>query len=73
MTGGVVSIRCDYRTTAPFVRRWNANSGDTKGIVGPRTTWREVQWLKVRLLIRNYGLRPWYCGWWPDFCDTVEW
>lgn len=52
---------------------WNANSGDTKGLVGPNTTWREVQWTKVRLLIRNYGLRPWYCGWWPDFCDTVEW
>jgi len=48
-------------------------AGDTKGIVGPRTTWREVQWTKVRLLIRNFGLQPWYCGWWPDYCDTLEW
>ncbi|WIA11531.1 hypothetical protein OEZ85_011642 [Tetradesmus obliquus] len=52
---------------------WNANSGDTKGLVGPNTTWREVQWTKVRVLIRIFGLRPWYCGWWPEFCDTVLW
>jgi hypothetical protein len=34
--------------------------------VGPNTTWREVQWTKVRVLIRIFGLRPWYCGWWPE-------
>eukprot|EP00878_Enallax_costatus_P033161 GHUV01036555.1.p1 GENE.GHUV01036555.1~~GHUV01036555.1.p1 ORF type:complete len:425 (+),score=93.87 GHUV01036555.1:481-1755(+) len=56
-----------------FFWAWNANSGDTKGLVGPNTTWREIQWTKVRLLIRAFGLRPWYCGWWPDFCDSVEW
>lgn len=56
-----------------FFWAWNANSGDTKGLVGPQTTWREIQWTKVRMLIRGYGLRPWYCGWWPDFCDTLEW
>jgi hypothetical protein len=52
---------------------WNANSGDTKGLVGPQSTWREVQWTKVRMLIRNYGLKPWYCLWWPEFCQTVPW
>ncbi|KAI8465992.1 MAG: hypothetical protein J3K34DRAFT_435184 [Monoraphidium minutum] len=55
---------------------WNANSGDTKGIVGPLTTWREVQWTKVRMLTRLYGLVPWYCkhleqG--ADFCAEVKW
>jgi hypothetical protein len=34
--------------------------------VGPNTTWREIQWTKVRVLIRIFGLRPWYCGWWPE-------
>lgn len=56
-----------------FFWAWNANSGDTKGLVGPNTTWREIQWTKVRLLVRAFGLRPWYCGWWPEFCDSVEW
>ncbi|KAF8070911.1 hypothetical protein HT031_000992 [Scenedesmus sp. PABB004] len=51
----------------------NANSGDTKGLLGPSTTWREVQWTKVRVLIRIYGLRPWFCGYWSDFCADVEW
>jgi hypothetical protein len=41
-------------------------AGDTKGLVGPNTTWREIQWTKVRVLIRIFGLRPWYCGWWPE-------
>lgn len=51
-----------------------ANSGDTKGIVGPRTTWREVQWTKIRLLSRLFGLRPWYCkSVDAEFCETVEW
>ena len=44
-----------------FVCAWNATSGDTRGLVGPRTTWREVQWTKVRALAREFGLRPWYC------------
>jgi hypothetical protein len=37
-----------------------ANSGDTKGIVGPTTTWRVVQWTKVRFLSDSMGLKPWY-------------
>jgi hypothetical protein len=41
---------------------YNANSGDTRGIVGPSTTWREVQWTKVRFLAKNFGLQPWYCA-----------
>ena len=53
---------------------WAANAADTKGIVGPMTTWREVQWTKVRMLTRLFGLRPWYCGAIsPEFCATVEW
>lgn len=39
-----------------------ANSQDTRGIVGPQTTWREVQWTKVRALVRFWGLRPWFCA-----------
>ncbi|GBF93295.1 glycoside hydrolase [Raphidocelis subcapitata] len=45
-----------------LVWAWNANSGDTRGIVGPQTTWREVQWTKVRALVRSWGLRPWFCA-----------
>ncbi|KAI8471777.1 MAG: glycoside hydrolase superfamily [Monoraphidium minutum] len=53
---------------------WNANSGDTKGLVGPMTTWREVQWTKIRLLTRSFGLTPWYCTWVsPEFCQTLTW
>lgn len=48
-------------TPSWFWWSWNANSGDTKGLVGPTTTWREVQWAKVRLLVRQWGLRPWFC------------
>jgi hypothetical protein len=35
---------------------------DTKGLVGPNSTWRDVQFTKVRLLSQLYGLRPWYCA-----------
>lgn len=62
-------IPCDTYTCCccwPF-------AGDTRGIVGPETTWREVQWTKVRLLVREFGLTPWYCKRYPDFCATVEW
>ncbi|KAI8470545.1 MAG: glycoside hydrolase superfamily [Monoraphidium minutum] len=44
-----------------FFWSWNANSGDTRGLVGPQTTWREVQWTKVRALAGGWGLRPWFC------------
>lgn len=36
---------------------WNANSGDTGGLVGPN--WTDVSWLKVNFL-RYVGLRSWY-------------
>lgn len=48
-------------------------AGDTDGIVGPQTTWREVQWTKIRMLSKELGLRPWYCTLHPSFCETVEW
>jgi len=44
-----------------FVWSWNANSGDTKGLVGPASTWRAVQWTKIRALAAELALRPWYC------------
>lgn len=62
-----------FKTLAAYARKqmgpkpswlfwaWNANSGDTRGVVGPQTTWRQVQWTKVRLLAREFGLRPWFC------------
>jgi hypothetical protein len=50
-----------------------ANSVDTKGLVGPQTTWREVQWTKIRLLIREFGLVPWYCRAAPDRCTLLPW
>lgn len=56
-----------------FLWCWNANSRDTDGIVGPQTTWREVQWTKIRMLSRELGLRPWYCALHPSFCEQVEW
>jgi hypothetical protein len=43
-------------------------AGDTKGIVGPTDTWRDVQFEKVRLLSQLYGLRPWYCNAAADAC-----
>jgi hypothetical protein len=45
-----------------FFWSFNANSADTKGLVGPNDTWRDVQFTKVRLLSQLYGLRPWYCS-----------
>jgi hypothetical protein len=48
-----------------FFWSWNANSGDTKGLVGPATTWRVIQWTKVRALVSELGLRPWYCDFAP--------
>jgi hypothetical protein len=50
------------RTSSWLVWCWNANSGDTQGLVGPKTTWREVQWTKVRVLTKSFGLRPWFCA-----------
>jgi hypothetical protein len=47
--------------------------GDTQGIVGPGSTWREVQWTKVRMLTLEYGLQPWYCVHYPAACDSIEW
>lgn len=49
------------RAPSWFVWAWQANSVDTKGLVGPRTTWRQVQWRKVRALVKSFQLAPWYC------------
>jgi hypothetical protein len=49
-------------TRSWFVWAWNANSQDTKGIIGPQTTWRHLQWTKVHALVKQFGLRPWYCA-----------
>lgn len=35
---------------------------DTKGIVGPNSSWKHVQYTKVRLLSQLFGLKPWYCS-----------
>ena len=50
---------------------WPA-TGDTKGIIGPTTTWREVQWTKVRLLVTEYGLRPYYCKGNEAACAAIK-
>eukprot|EP00878_Enallax_costatus_P041766 GHUV01048648.1.p1 GENE.GHUV01048648.1~~GHUV01048648.1.p1 ORF type:complete len:153 (+),score=34.87 GHUV01048648.1:1305-1763(+) len=41
---------------------WNANSGDTGGVVtGARpNAWYSIKWYKVRYLAENLGLCPWY-------------
>jgi hypothetical protein len=77
-----------FASTAAYLRRtaqaagqgfswmfwcWNANSGDTQGLVGSHDTWREVQWTKVCMLVREFSLRSWYCSAAPAFCDSVEW
>jgi hypothetical protein len=55
-----------------FFWSWNANSMDTKGLIGPFTTWRVVQWTKVKTLVSELGLRPWYCAYAPPgFCGGV--
>ena len=36
---------------------WNANSGDTGGIVNDQ--WKEIQWFKIGWLMRASGLAPW--------------
>ncbi len=38
---------------------WNANSGDTKGLVGD--DWLTVNWNKVEWL-SSVGLAPWYAN-----------
>jgi hypothetical protein len=35
---------------------------DTKGLVGPNSSWKHVQFTKVRLLSQLFGLKPWYCS-----------
>lgn len=42
-----------------FFWAWNANSGDTGGIVADN--WRDIIWQKVDYL-STIGLRPWYSG-----------
>jgi hypothetical protein len=40
---------------------WNANSQDTRGIIGGVATQKAVQWRKIEFLTGEFGLRPWYC------------
>lgn len=35
---------------------------DTRGLVGPNSTWKDLQYTKVRLLSQLFGLKPWYCS-----------
>ena len=38
---------------------WNANSGDTGGIVADN--WQDVVWVKISKLSENgWNLKPWY-------------
>jgi len=39
---------------------YNANSGDTGGIV--TDDWQGLNWIKLRWLQKNLGLRPWYAA-----------
>jgi hypothetical protein len=41
-----------------FYWSYNANSGDTGGLVDD--AWRNLEWAKLRYLFDNLGLRPWY-------------
>lgn len=54
-----------------FFWSWNANSYDTKGLIGPVSSWRVVQWTKVRALVKELGLRPWYCQYAPGACQAA--
>lgn len=47
------------------VRNWfywcyNANSGDTGGLVDD--SWLNLEWVKLRYLMNNLALQPWYLG-----------
>lgn len=37
---------------------YNENSGDTGGIV--MNNWQDLNWVKLRYMINNLGLQPWY-------------
>eukprot|EP00878_Enallax_costatus_P038472 GHUV01043723.1.p1 GENE.GHUV01043723.1~~GHUV01043723.1.p1 ORF type:complete len:119 (-),score=30.54 GHUV01043723.1:455-811(-) len=37
---------------------YNENSGDTGGIV--MNNWQDLNWVKLRYMIDNLGLQPWY-------------
>lgn len=41
-----------------FYWSWNANSGDTGGLVDD--TWRNLEWVKLNFLTDSLGLNPWY-------------
>ena len=38
---------------------WNANSGDTGGLVDP-VNWSHILWPKVYWLVHAVGLKPWF-------------
>ena len=41
-----------------FYWDWNANSGDTGGIVD--STWTNILWVKIQWMIGAVGMSPWY-------------
>eukprot|EP00884_Botryococcus_braunii_P014864 jgi/Botrbrau1/23379/Bobra.0051s0030.1 len=47
-----------YGSPNVFYWCWNANSGDTGGIVG--NNWKDIQWVKVNFMRNAVGLTPWY-------------
>jgi hypothetical protein len=51
-----------------FYWAWNANSGDTGGLVG--NDWLTIQWQKVEYL-NTIGLKPWYLSTTPAQLGTL--
>lgn len=53
----------------PNIAYWdyNANSGDTGGIVDD--SWVNVLWVKINWLIATVNLQPWYLGS-VSFCNS---
>lgn len=41
-----------------FYWDWNADSGDTGGLV--TDNWKDIEWVKVAYLVDSLGLRPWW-------------
>ena len=48
------------RISSWFYWCWNANSGDTGGLV--QDDWSTLEWVKLAFL-QGVGLRPWFSSW----------
>ena len=55
-----LSTAC-LRTQGVCFWSWNANSGDTGGLIDGNQ-WTDIQWTKVNWLTGAIGLQPWYIG-----------